>query len=63
MATWQRILGIVVRPADEWDLIAREDTTVEELLRRFILPLSLLAPIASVIGMKFFDAGWDPDHG
>jgi hypothetical protein len=63
MGTWQRILGIVLRPADEWDLIAREDTTVEELLRRFILPLSLLAPIASVIGMKFFDAGWDPDHG
>ncbi len=59
----RRIVGIVVHPKDEWELIAREETSVDELIRRFILPLSLLAPAATVIGMKFFDAAWDDDLG
>lgn len=63
MSTWKRIVGIVLRPDDEWDLIAREDTTVDELTRRFIVPLSLLAPIATVVGMKVFDRTWDADAG
>lgn len=63
MSAWQRIVGIVLRPGDEWELIAREDMSVDELTRRYIVPLSLLAPIATVIGMKFFDRTWDADAG
>lgn len=63
MTTWQRIAGIVLRPGDEWEAIAREDTSVDELTRRYIVPLSLLAPVATVIGMKFFDREWDADAG
>jgi hypothetical protein len=59
----RRILRLLLWPKDEWDRIAREESSIDELLRRFILPLSLLAPIASVIGMKVFDAGWDPKYG
>ena len=44
-------------------LIAEEKTSVDALLRRYILPLALLAPIATVIGMKTFDRDWDPVHG
>lgn len=63
MTTWRRIVGIVLRPGDEWERIACEDTTVEELTRRYIVPLSLLAPVATVAGMKFFDRTWDADAG
>ena len=63
MPSLHRIVGIVVRPKAEWELIAHEESTVDDLLRRYILPLSLLAPIATMIGMEFFDAAWDEDLG
>jgi hypothetical protein len=33
------------------------------LLRAYILPLALLTPIATMIGMKVFDREWDPVYG
>ncbi len=63
MSALRRIVRIVLRPKDEWDVIAHEHTSVDELIRRYILPLSLLTPVATVIGMKFFDASWDRDMG
>jgi Yip1 domain len=61
--TLERIVGIVFRPRREWDRIAAEDTSVDVLVRRYIVPLSLLAPIATGIGMHVFDRAWDPDGG
>ena len=58
-----RIVGIIVRPAAEWDAVAREPASVMRLLARYIMPLSLIPSIAIVIGMTFFGAGWDPVHG
>ena len=63
METLRRIVRLLFRPAAEWDLIARENTSIETLLSRYILPLALLAPVATVIGMKTFDREWDPVHG
>ncbi len=63
MEFWRRVARIVFKPRKEWDVIAHEDTSVDSLLRRYILPLSLLAPIATVIGMKVFDTQWDADAG
>ena len=63
METLRRIVYLVFRPTAEWDAIAREKTSVDALLRGYILPFALLAPIATVIGMKTFDRGWDPVHG
>jgi hypothetical protein len=63
METLRRIVYLIFRPSQEWDAIASEKTTIDVLLRRYILPLSLLAPIATVIGMLEFDASWDPLHG
>jgi len=63
METLRRIVYLIFRPAAEWDAIASEKTSVDVLLRRYILPLALLAPIATVIGMKTFDREWDPVHG
>jgi hypothetical protein len=61
--TLRRIVYLIFRPTAEWDLIAREPTSVDRLLRSYILPLALLAPIATVIGMKTFDRDWSPVHG
>jgi hypothetical protein len=61
--TLRRIFYLIFRPATEWERIAVEKTSVDQLLRRVILPLSLLAPVATVIGMKTFDRDWDPLHG
>ena len=63
METLRRIVYLIFRPTAEWDLIAGEKTSVDALLRFYILPLALLAPIATVIGMKTFDRDWDPVHG
>jgi hypothetical protein len=61
--TLRRIVYLIFRPKAEWALIAEEKTSVDALLRRYILPLALLAPIATMIGMKTFDREWDPLHG
>ena len=63
MDTLRRIVYLMFRPSQEWDAIASEKTTVDALVRRYMLPLSLLAPVATVIGMMVFDASWDPLHG
>ena len=63
MEALRRITYLVFRPAAEWERIAAERTSVDELLRRYILPLAALAPIATFIGMKVFDRAWDPDQG
>ncbi len=63
METLRRIVYLIFRPVAEWDAIAMEKTSVDALLRRYILPLALLAPVATVIGMKTFDREWDPVHG
>lgn len=63
MSTLRRIAGLVVRPQQEWERIAAEDTSVSVLIRRYIVPLGLLGPIATMIGMRFFGTAWDPQHG
>ena len=63
MEALRRIFRIVFHPRDEWGRIAKEDIAFGVLIRRYILPLSLLAPVASVVGMTFFDATWDARHG
>ena len=63
MESLRRIVYLIFRPQAEWDSIAEETTSVDELLRRYILPLALLAPIATMTGMKLFDRDWDPVHG
>ena len=63
MEALRRITYLVFRPGAEWALIAREPSSVDVLLRRYILPLSALAPIATFIGMNVFDRAWDVDQG
>jgi hypothetical protein len=63
METLDRIVGIVFNPRREWDRVASETASVDALVRRYIVPLSLLAPIATSFGMRVFDSAWDSDQG
>lgn len=63
MGLVRRLLWLIVDPRSAWDAIAREPIGIDALLARYILPLCLLPPIASVIGMKTFDRAWDPASG
>jgi len=63
METLRRVVYVILRPRAEWDMIAAEETSVDALLRGYILPLALLAPMATVIGMTLFGRDWDPLHG
>ena len=63
MGTLSRIGRLLLRPQEEWDRIAREPIGIDTLITRYIVPFSLLAPIAVVIGMQTFNADWDAASG
>ena len=44
-------------------MIAAEKTTVDALIGHYVFPLSLLAPIASMVGMAVFNTSWSDGHG
>jgi hypothetical protein len=58
-----RIKDVIFHPGTEWAVIARETGGAVALCARYLLPLALLAPIASVIGMTVFDYSWDQNKG
>ncbi|MFO1304485.1 MAG: Yip1 family protein [Burkholderiales bacterium] len=63
MRTLERIVDMIIRPRKTWDRISSETTSVDALTVRFIVPLSLLAPIATGVGMRYFDSAWDEGQG
>jgi hypothetical protein len=63
MQALRRIVGSVIAPRKEWAEIVREESSFDILVRHYIVPLSLLAPVTSLIGMKVFDAAWHEGSG
>ncbi len=63
MDALRRIAGLVFRPQREWERIAAEEASVDILIRHYVVPLALLGPIATTIGMRWFDRAWDADRG
>ena len=63
MAILNRIRGMMLNPVAEWDAVARDMPGTRLLLRNFLLPLSLLAPMATIIGILVFDTNWNPAYG
>jgi hypothetical protein len=53
----ERVRNILLRPGAEWDKIATERASLQTLLSSYILPLALIAAIASFIGMSVFGIG------
>jgi hypothetical protein len=52
MDIMERIKGILLRPKEEWQTIAAEETSIAELYRNFIFILAAIGPVASFIGMS-----------
>ena len=63
MAILNRITGMLLRPQAEWDAVAHEAPGTEVLLRNYLLPLCLLAPVATMVGMLAFDTKWNAQYG
>ena len=63
MSTSNRIKGMLRTPEAEWDAIARDMPGTGILLRNFLLPLSLLAPLATAVGLSMFDENWSAEYG
>lgn len=53
----ERIKGILLRPKEEWPVIAGETTSVAELYQNYIFILAAIGPVASFIGMSLFGVG------
>jgi hypothetical protein len=53
MAIVDRVKNILLTPKTEWDVIATEATPPGALITGYVLPLAIIAAIASFIGMCF----------
>lgn len=51
----EKIRAILTRPREAWSAIAAEDSTPLDLIRGWVLPLALVAPIAMIAGREIFD--------
>ncbi len=45
-----RIKGILLKPAQEWEVIAGESTSIADLYKSYIVVLAAIGPAAAVIG-------------
>jgi hypothetical protein len=54
----QRAKNITLTPKTEWDVIAGETTSIAELYKTYIIPLSAIGVIASFIGMTMIGLGF-----
>jgi hypothetical protein len=53
MAIVDRIKGICLKPKDEWQVIAGETSTTQDLLKNYALPLAAIGAVAGFIGNTF----------
>lgn len=51
-----RVINIIKEPAREWPVIAAEADSVGRLYREYIIPLSAIGPIASLIGLTLLSS-------
>lgn len=63
MSVFGRIANLLLRPDAAWRGIAAERVTLDGLLRAWILPFSLIAPVTLAIGATVFDEAWNPQLG
>ena len=50
----ERAKNIIITPKTEWDVVAAESTTVQQIIVGYVLPLAGAAAIASFIGSSIF---------
>ncbi len=63
MVALRRLSGLLRHPRAEMRIIAAESTSISQLVLRYIIPFALLAPLAGMLGMTYFDGRWNADLG
>ena len=54
MALVERARRILIRPREEWPVVAAEETTARDLYIGYIIPLAAIGPIASFVVLAVF---------
>ena len=57
MDLFERVKGILLKPNQEWQTIAGETTTIQELYKSYVIILAAIGPVASIIGMSLVGFG------
>ncbi len=57
MTLTERVKNILAQPRQEWDVIARELSSVGEIYKSYVIPLAAIGPVASVIGLSVIGFG------
>jgi hypothetical protein len=50
----KRVINLIINPKSEWELIKTENTSKNDVLRNYALPLVILMSICSVIGNSLY---------
>lgn len=53
----ERVKNILVQPRGEWEVIAREPSTIGGLYRGYVAPLAAIGPIAAMVGQSLVGFG------
>ncbi len=54
MALVDRAKNMILKPKEEWPVVAAEPATIPEIFTGYIIPLAAIGPIATIIGMTLF---------
>jgi hypothetical protein len=52
MRLTERVKNILFHPSQEWAVIEQESTSVSELYRSYVVPLTAIGPVALIIGLS-----------
>ena len=63
MLLFEQVKSLLMAPETAWDRVALEPLGPIALTLRYILPLSLIAPLASYVGMTIFNSEWSHFFG
>jgi Yip1-like protein len=57
MSLQDRVKNILLQPLQEWQVIAREPSSVRELYLSYVGPLAAIGPLASIVGLSVIGYG------
>ncbi|MGZ3299026.1 MAG: Yip1 family protein, partial [Asticcacaulis sp.] len=52
-----RIQAILLKPAETWDVIAAEPSTIRSIFTGYVVPLAAVGPVCGAIGMSLIGVG------
>ena len=53
----ERIQGILLKPAETWDIIAAEPATIQSIFTGYVVPLAAIGPVCRAIGSSLVGVG------